>query len=359
MQASTARDHLFERAKDIDDDQFEQLCKMVLERAEPTRELELTPFRQDGGIDIQAIIDRDLFLARLGVQVKQYARGNNIGLPDIQRFKGALFDIDYQIGAYITLSDYTSSAVESADQSYIRLVNGDELMKLMLTSEIGIEQVDENEFEEDLGFWEAFEEPEREGIIPTDEVPQADRVELMPLALIAIDKGFDVKPQISKYLETHAAKFLDDEDLDSYDPRQGDYYPMAAWTLELVHRNFETEYQDRTVRQWRLTRRGEEYLELFRIGDKEGARTLMCEAIRGVEIVQRITARIREETTITHSEMKEIIDEESAISGETVKRRATTLGNWIDYLPEYTKHKHSGQTPQRYEYVGEGLSDYR
>lgn len=60
MKASTARAELLEKGLPIDHDQFEQLCKMVIERAEPTRELALTPFRGDGGIDIHAVIDRDL-----------------------------------------------------------------------------------------------------------------------------------------------------------------------------------------------------------------------------------------------------------------------------------------------------------
>jgi restriction system protein len=60
MKVSTAREELLDKALQIDHEQFEQLCKMVIERAEPTRELDLTPFRGDGGIDIHAVIDRAL-----------------------------------------------------------------------------------------------------------------------------------------------------------------------------------------------------------------------------------------------------------------------------------------------------------
>ncbi|WP_281195059.1 restriction endonuclease [Halorubrum sp. F4] len=78
MRASTAKEELLDRGLQIDHEQFEQLCKMVIERAEPTRELELTPFRGDGGIGIHAVIDRELFHTRLGVQSKQYAAGKSL-----------------------------------------------------------------------------------------------------------------------------------------------------------------------------------------------------------------------------------------------------------------------------------------
>lgn len=40
---------------------------MLIERAEPTRELELAPFRGDDEIDSHAVIDRDRFHVRLGL----------------------------------------------------------------------------------------------------------------------------------------------------------------------------------------------------------------------------------------------------------------------------------------------------
>lgn len=350
MQASAAKDYLRDQYLEVNPTQFEQLCKLVLEGSERTRELELTPFRQDGGIDIQAVIERDLFWARLGVQVKQYKESQNISISGIQRFKGALFDIDYQIGTYITSSGYTDPAMESAQHSYIRLIDGGDLARIMLESEIGVEKLDSGRWQEDFGFWEAFIEPEEEGVIPTEEVPQADDLKVVELTLEAIDQGFDTKPEVSGFLAENAPE--------SYVPRQGDYYPIAAWVLGLVHKGFETEVDGQTRRQFGLSRRGEEYLEFVHSGRQREAQELLAESIREVEVCDRIIDQIREEGIINHQEMMEIIEKETAISGTTIKRRATTIGNWLDFLPEVKKLKGGGGKPQRYEYHGGGLDSW-
>ena len=44
MQDAVARDRLLERTLELDNGQFEQLCKMLIERAEQTRDVELTTF---------------------------------------------------------------------------------------------------------------------------------------------------------------------------------------------------------------------------------------------------------------------------------------------------------------------------
>ncbi|QLG26862.1 restriction endonuclease [Halorarum halophilum] len=348
MKEAAAKDYIRDQYLGITPTQFEQLSKLVLERSERTRELELTPFRQDGGIDVHAVIERDLFWARLGVQVKQYQESSNIGLSGIQRFKGALFDVDYQIGTYITSSGYTDSAIESAEQSYLRLIDGERLAEIMLNSEIGVEYVDSSTYHEDIEFWEAFEKPEEEGIIPTSEVPQADHLHIIRTTLEAVDRGYTIVPEIKSYLDTNAES--------SYVERQGLYYPDAAWMLGLLHKGFQKKVNGQKKREFGLTRRGEEYLELVEVGQDEAAKEVLCEAIRGVEMIERITAEIREEGVITHTELKEIIDRESAVTGTTITRRATTCGKWIDYLPEYQKRTTGG--PQRYEYVGDGLGNW-
>lgn len=347
MQSSTARDYLIDRALEIDNEQFEQLCKMVIAESERTRDLELTPFRRDGGIDIRAIIDRDLFWARLGVQVKQYSPGNTVGLHSIQRFKGALFDIDYQIGTYITLSSYSSNAVESAEQSYIRLIDGRDLASIMMNSELGIRDAGEF-YEEEPSFWAAFEEPEKEGIIPTDEVPQADDLDVVAIALRAVDDGYDVRPEIAKYMEENARK-------ESYDPRQGDYYPMACWVLGFFHKDREREYNGRTVRQFGLTREGEEYLELQDLGDEDAARQLLQEAIRTVEIIDRALDKLRAEGSYYKDDLEQLIAEETGLTGTTVGRRATTVGSWLGALDEVNRV--AGQR-LKFEYVSDELTDF-
>jgi restriction system protein len=200
MDLETAREQLQIRLLDLSSQQFEQLCKMVLERAEQMRDLELTPFRGDSGIDVHAIIDRELFHARLGVQAKQYDPGNTVGVGTLQRFKGALQEQDYHIGTVITTASFTSGAETSAQAGDIRLVEGDQLVDIMLTSWIGVTGT-EDSLELDPGFWSAFEQPEDTDTIPSLEVPQADNFDVLREVLAAVDTGADTKPEITGYLE--------------------------------------------------------------------------------------------------------------------------------------------------------------
>jgi restriction system protein len=174
---------------------------MLIERAEQTRDLELTPFRGDGGIDVHAIVDRDLFYASLGVQSKQYQPDNTVGVNTLRSFKGALTDQNYHIGTVITTSSFTDGAKESAEKDSIRLIDGDRLLDIMMESQIGILQVEGDQFELDSEFWEAFVQPEDTDVIPSLEVPQADNFDVVRLVLQAVDAGVDMKPKITGYLE--------------------------------------------------------------------------------------------------------------------------------------------------------------
>jgi len=67
----------------------------------------------DNGID--GVIDQDpLGVDQIYIQAKRYAQGNNIGSGDIRDFFGALNLKKAQKGIFITTSDYTSSATQTA-----------------------------------------------------------------------------------------------------------------------------------------------------------------------------------------------------------------------------------------------------
>lgn len=326
MDATAAREELLDRALAIDDVQFEQLGKMVIERAEQTRDLELTPFRGDGGIDIHAVIDRDLFHARLGVQTKQYRPGNTVGARTLRSFKGALRDQGYHIGTVITTSTFTSGAVESAERDYIRLIDGDRLTTIMLDGAIGLETEADREYVIDEAFWAAFETPEDTDTIPSLEVPQADSFDVLRHVLRAVDSGADIKPEITEALEAATGE--------DWAARQADYYGMAGWLLGFLHKEQRVQIDNQEVRRWGLTRAGEEYLALLDRGDQAEAAARLHEAIRNVAIVSRIHEAIEAEGNLERREVVDRIEAETAVSGSTAPRRAQTVGQWLAELPE-------------------------
>jgi restriction system protein len=325
MDIETARDELQKRLLDLSSEQFEQLCKMVLERAEQTRDLELTPFRGDGGIDVHAIIDRELFHARLGVQAKQYASGNTVGVGTLQRFKGALQEQEYHIGTVLTTGSFTSGAKESAEAGNIRLVDGTQLVEVMLNSDISVTRPD-GEVKLDMGFWSAFEQPEDTDTIPSLEVPQADNFDVLQEVLAAVDTGSDTKPEITRSLEHRT-----NED---WAPRQADYYSTAGWLLGLLHKDQRVERDGTELRRWGLTRAAEEYLALVSRDEHEAARARLHEAIRSVEVIARVYTALEEAGSLERQEIADILAEETELSGSTTTRRARTVGHWLAQLPE-------------------------
>jgi restriction system protein len=110
----------------------------------------------DNGID--GVIDQDpLGVDQIYIQAKRYAEGNNISSGDIRDFFGALNLKKAQKGIFITTSDFTASAIQTANDLGVRivLINGKELAKLMLRYNIGsrdeqvlhLKKIDEEFFE--------------------------------------------------------------------------------------------------------------------------------------------------------------------------------------------------------------------
>lgn len=92
----------------------------------------------DNGVD--GVIDQDpLGVDQIYIQAKRYAEGNNVSASDIRDFFGALNLKKAQKGIFITTSDFTPSAKETAQNlgTRIVLINGTELAKLMLRYNIG------------------------------------------------------------------------------------------------------------------------------------------------------------------------------------------------------------------------------
>ncbi len=108
----------------------------------------------DGGVD--GIISEDrLGLDKIYIQAKRWE--NTVGRPEIQQFKGALADQVAKKGVFITTSNFSKEAIESAKKSGIVLIDGDKLTSLMIEFGLGIQiersfhiyKIDQDRFDED------------------------------------------------------------------------------------------------------------------------------------------------------------------------------------------------------------------
>jgi len=348
MDAGEVRDELKTRMMDLDGEEFEQLCKIIVEEIEHPPEIELTPFGGDGGIDVRGHYGESFFNTRFGVQSKRYS--DNVGSRNMRDFVGALDTHGYQFGSFVTTAGFTQGAEDAAEEATaeIVLIDGDRLADIMVVHEIGV-RYDESDYRIDHSFWEIFEDDEEDDRIATIKIPQADSLSVIHTVLEAIDEGNRFKPEIKQYLEENT----NDKE---WTPRQADYYPAAAYTLGFVHKDRKGEYEGRKMRMWGLTRDGEEYMRLVRSGNKEDRKEYLQDSIRDAEIFQRVLERLRSEGSIDHGDLFNIIHTESKLNDTTAKRRRATVGKWLGELPEVARVKVGNS--YRYDYVGQGMSDY-
>ena len=92
----------------------------------------------DGGVD--GVIDQDsLGLDRVYIQAKRYAEQNKVGASAIRDFFGSLDRYKAAKGVFVTTSDFTRDAEETASMlsKRIVLVNGKRLGELMIRHNVG------------------------------------------------------------------------------------------------------------------------------------------------------------------------------------------------------------------------------
>lgn len=113
----------------------------------------------DGGID--GIIRQDaLGLHNVYIQAKRYADGNNVQVPAIREFYGALVSRGTEKGVFITTSGFSAGATDQASsyRGNIVLIDGIHLTSLMLTYGVAVQptetitlyEVDEDFFDNDM-----------------------------------------------------------------------------------------------------------------------------------------------------------------------------------------------------------------
>lgn len=98
--------------------------------------------KKSGDEGIDGIVSTDEFgFEKIYVQAKQWKKDNNVGRPDIQKFLGALAGQGGTKGLFITTSDFSAGArefVQKQLQQKIILINGQQLMQLMIKNGIGV-----------------------------------------------------------------------------------------------------------------------------------------------------------------------------------------------------------------------------
>ena len=102
--------------------------------------LEVTQLSGDGGIDIRGtLVVGEGFRIKMAVQVKKWQPGSNVRRPIVQQMRGSVGV--HERGLIITTSDFSPGAVEEAeplDKPPIALMNGEQLLTLLMEYGIGV-----------------------------------------------------------------------------------------------------------------------------------------------------------------------------------------------------------------------------
>ena len=103
-------------------------------------DVEVTSRHGDRGIDVRGtLVVADVVRTKMAVQVKRWS--NNVQAPTVQQVRGALGA--HEQGLIVTTSDFSPGAREEAarpDATPVALMNGEQLVALLLEHEIGVER---------------------------------------------------------------------------------------------------------------------------------------------------------------------------------------------------------------------------
>ncbi len=147
------RKSLHERLLAMKPVEFEELISQLLPEM-GFEMVEVTKLSGDGGIDVRGtLVVGDVIRIKMAVQVKKWKQKNNIQAPVVQQVRGSLGA--HEQGLIITTSDFSSGAVKEAaqaDKTPIALMNGEQLVMLLMEHGIGVLRSTPDLFEIDEEF---------------------------------------------------------------------------------------------------------------------------------------------------------------------------------------------------------------
>lgn len=134
---------LLQKTREMSPARFEQLVLdllLAMGYGGTNKDLAMvTPISHDNGVD--GIIPEDaLGLDKIYIQAKRYKEGSPVSKPEIHQFIGALSEQKASKGVFVTTSNFTQGAKESASKasSKIVLIDGIALAKYMIEFNVGV-----------------------------------------------------------------------------------------------------------------------------------------------------------------------------------------------------------------------------
>lgn len=133
------RRKLLHRLRNMDWAEFEELIGELLVTI-GFEAVEVTPRGSDGGIDVRGtLVVGEVIRTQMAIQVKRWK--GNVLAPTVQQVRGSLGA--HEQGLIITTSDFSKGAskeAERSDATPVALMNGRQLVQILIENDIGIER---------------------------------------------------------------------------------------------------------------------------------------------------------------------------------------------------------------------------
>ncbi len=145
-------EQLHKKLMKLDPKDFEKLIMKLFAKM-GFEKVSCTPYSGDGGIDVRGtMVTNGVIRTKFAIQVKRFT--HNVQAPVVQQVRGSLGANEQ--GCIVTTSDFSQGAREEAtmlDKTPISLINGEDLVNLLMRYEVGVKSKKELlfEIEEDFG----------------------------------------------------------------------------------------------------------------------------------------------------------------------------------------------------------------
>lgn len=144
-------DELLEKLGKMNAYKFEELVAQLLLQI-GFEDAKTTQSSADHGVDVRAtLVTSDVIRIKMAVQVKRWK--GNVGRGVVQKLRGSLGT--HEQGLIVTTSNFTSTSREEAERSDaapVGLINGQELVQLLIENGIGAHSIDHAMFQLDEHF---------------------------------------------------------------------------------------------------------------------------------------------------------------------------------------------------------------
>ncbi|QLG28735.1 hypothetical protein HUG10_14830 [Halorarum halophilum] len=199
----------------------------------------------------------------------------------------------------------------------------------MVTNRIGVTRTD-NGYELRAEFWDDLVAASER--IPAGDVPLASNFDRIRTVLIAMKYTDGTANAIHRWVKENRPQEISSRHV----------YINANAAAVLGLARTEPPTGDRSVKRWGLTGLGAQLITTAP-GSEEETQTY-AEAIRGVELIQKLLVELRDRGELKRCEIKETISSETTgLSEQSISRRGSSVRNWLQRLPE-TQSEGPGST---------------